>query len=237
MLAPAVGRHHAAGALRHVRARELEVHRRRGVDLGLGGGELLRRRLLRLRSDEAPCGSLEQDATVTTQSAERTAAASFPVMRMGVRLTEGRRPLRSATCDVGMARVGDDHGGTTRHLTKEHEPMALLGVILMLVGAGAGVVTYLATHAAAGTIAVSAFGFTRNATALELVVYGAVAVLLFALGWALVSAAARRRVRVRREEQGGCPPHRGRGERRGRSPRPRAPAPGGEPARRGPAPP
>ena len=77
--------------------------------------------------------------------------------------------------------------------------MALLGVILMLVGAGAGVVTYLATHAAAGTVAVSAFGFTRNATALELVIYGAVAVLLFALGWALVSAAARRRVRVRRE--------------------------------------
>src|SRR6476619_3369985 len=77
--------------------------------------------------------------------------------------------------------------------------MALLGVILMLAGAGAGVVTYLATHAAAGTIAVSAFGFTRNATALEVAIYGAVAVLLFALGWALVSAAARRRVRVRRE--------------------------------------
>ena len=79
--------------------------------------------------------------------------------------------------------------------------MALLGVILMLLGAGAGVVTYLATHAAAGTIAISAFGFTRNATALELAVYGAVAVLLFALGWALVSAAARRRVRVRRENK------------------------------------
>ena len=79
--------------------------------------------------------------------------------------------------------------------------MALLGVILMLVGAGAGVVTYLATHAAAGTIAVSAFGFTRNATALELALYGAVAVLLFALGWALASAAARRRVRARRENK------------------------------------
>lgn len=79
--------------------------------------------------------------------------------------------------------------------------MALLGVILLLIGAGAGVVTYLATHAAAGTVAVSAFGFTRNATPLELAIYGAVAVLLFALGWAMISAAARRRVRVRREEK------------------------------------
>jgi membrane protein implicated in regulation of membrane protease activity len=82
---------------------------------------------------------------------------------------------------------------------KEHEPMALLGVILLLVGVGAGVVAYLATHAASGTVAVAAFGFTRNATPFELVVYGAVAVLLFALGWAMVSAAARRRARLRRE--------------------------------------
>ncbi|GAA2480765.1 hypothetical protein [Terrabacter carboxydivorans] len=79
--------------------------------------------------------------------------------------------------------------------------MALLGLILLLVGAGAGVVTYLATHAAAGTVAVSAFGFTRNATPFELVLYGAVAVLLFAIGWAMVAAAARRRARVRREEK------------------------------------
>jgi len=79
--------------------------------------------------------------------------------------------------------------------------MALLGVILLLVGVGAGVVAYLATHAASGTVAVAAFGFTRNATPLELVVYGAVAVLLFALGWALVSAAARRRARLRRQDK------------------------------------
>src|SRR4051795_5410757 len=99
--------------------------------------------------------------------------------------------------NVGMARVGDDHGGATRHLTKEREPMALLGVILLLVGAGVGVVAYLATHAAPGTVAVTAFGFSRNATPLELVIYGAVAVLLFAIGWAMISAAARRRARLR----------------------------------------
>ena len=52
--------------------------------------------------DEAPCGSLEQDATVTTQSPERTAAASFPVMRMGVRLTEGAAPFgRARRCGYG----------------------------------------------------------------------------------------------------------------------------------------
>lgn len=80
--------------------------------------------------------------------------------------------------------------------------MALLGVILLLLGAGAGVVAYLATRGEAGTVAVTAFGFSRNATAVELMLYGAVTVLLFALGWALLSAAARRRVRQRREEKG-----------------------------------
>jgi len=79
--------------------------------------------------------------------------------------------------------------------------MALLGVILLLLGAVVAVVTYLATHAAAGTVTVSAFGFSRNATPLELAIYGAAAVLLIALGWALLSAAARRRVRRRREEK------------------------------------
>ena len=79
--------------------------------------------------------------------------------------------------------------------------MALLGVILLLLGAGAGVVAYLATRGQAGTVAVTAFGFSRNATPVELMLYGAVTVLLFALGWALLSAAARRRVRQRREEK------------------------------------
>jgi hypothetical protein len=79
--------------------------------------------------------------------------------------------------------------------------MALLGIILLLLGAGAGVVTWLATRAASGTVAVSAAGFSRNATPLELALYGAVAVLLFALGWALVSAAARRRARANREKK------------------------------------
>ena len=79
--------------------------------------------------------------------------------------------------------------------------MALLGVILLLAGAGAGVVAYLATRAAAGPITVTAFGFSHDASPFELVLYGAVAVLLFAIGWALLSAAARRRARLRREDR------------------------------------
>ena len=79
--------------------------------------------------------------------------------------------------------------------------MALLGVILLLAGAGAGVVAYLATRGAAGAVTVTAFGFSRDASPIELVLYGAVAVLLFALGWALLSASARRRARLRREER------------------------------------
>ena len=79
--------------------------------------------------------------------------------------------------------------------------MALLGVILLLAGIGAGAFAYIGTHAATGTTTVTAFGFSRSATPLELVAYGAVAVLLFALGWALLSASARRRARLRRDER------------------------------------
>ena len=79
--------------------------------------------------------------------------------------------------------------------------MVLLGVILLLLGAGAGVVAYLATRAAAGPITVTAFGLSRAASPFELVLYGAVAMLLVALGWALMSAAARRRARLRREDK------------------------------------
>jgi hypothetical protein len=82
--------------------------------------------------------------------------------------------------------------------------MALLGVILLLAGIGAGVFSYVGTHGASGTTAVTAFGFSREATPLELVAYGAIAVLLFAVGWALLAASARRRARMRREQREGA---------------------------------
>jgi|SRR6478735_6365722 len=79
--------------------------------------------------------------------------------------------------------------------------MALVGVILLLIGAGAAVVTYIGAQAAGGTIALSALGFSRTVSPLELAIYAGAAVLLIALGWALLSAAARRRVRARREQK------------------------------------
>ncbi|MGW5241096.1 hypothetical protein ACWEOW_19355 [Monashia sp. NPDC004114] len=79
--------------------------------------------------------------------------------------------------------------------------MALLGVILLLAGIGAGVYAYVGTHALTATTTVTAFGFSREATPLELVGYGVLAMLLFALGWALLTASARRRARARRLER------------------------------------
>jgi hypothetical protein len=81
--------------------------------------------------------------------------------------------------------------------------MALLGVILLLAGIGAGIYAYVGTHAVTTTTTVSALGFSREATPLELVVLGALAMLLFAVGWALLSASARRRARARRLEREG----------------------------------
>ena len=79
--------------------------------------------------------------------------------------------------------------------------MILLGIVLLLIGIGAGAVTYLATAHRSGTISVAAFGFTRTAGALELAAYGLVAALLFCLGWALFAAGLRRRGRVKRDER------------------------------------
>ncbi|EWT01273.1 hypothetical protein N865_05555 [Intrasporangium oryzae NRRL B-24470] len=79
--------------------------------------------------------------------------------------------------------------------------MTLLGLVLILAGAALGVLAVAATSGHAGTITVSALGFSREAHALELVIVGAAATLLVCLGWALVSAAMRRRARVRREDR------------------------------------
>ena len=79
--------------------------------------------------------------------------------------------------------------------------MPLLGVILLLIGAGAAVVTYVGASAATSTVALTAFGFTRTVSPLELAAYGAAAVLLLALGWALLAASARRRAKARRADK------------------------------------
>lgn len=79
--------------------------------------------------------------------------------------------------------------------------MVLVGIILLLLGAGLGTAVFLGARDATGTIPIEALGFSRDAHPLELVVLGAVAMLLLALGWALVAGAARRRARIRRDER------------------------------------
>lgn len=79
--------------------------------------------------------------------------------------------------------------------------MILLGLILLLAGVGAATLAFMATSGQPGTIEVEALGFTRQVSALELVVLGAAATLLVCLGWAAVAASTRRRARLRREER------------------------------------
>ncbi|MEP7332689.1 MAG: hypothetical protein ABI692_11410 [Terracoccus sp.] len=79
--------------------------------------------------------------------------------------------------------------------------MILLGIVVLLIGVGAGAVTYVATTGRNATIAVEALGFTRTASAIELAAYGLVAALVFCLGWALIAAGLRRRGRVKRDDR------------------------------------
>lgn len=79
--------------------------------------------------------------------------------------------------------------------------MVVLGVILLLLGAGGGALAVIGARNGSGQVVVEALGFTRQAGALELIAYGVAAALLFCLGWALVAAAARRRSRLKREER------------------------------------
>ncbi|MDC5696760.1 hypothetical protein OO014_05780 [Intrasporangium calvum] len=79
--------------------------------------------------------------------------------------------------------------------------MVLLGLALLLLGVGLGTAAYLGVRDETGTVTLEALGFSRDAQPLELLLLGAAAMLLFALGWALVAAAARRRGRFRRDER------------------------------------
>jgi hypothetical protein len=79
--------------------------------------------------------------------------------------------------------------------------MVLLGIILLLLGVAVGVVSVVAAQSSTGLVHLQAFGLQRDAHAVELCVTGALAVLLFCIGWALLAARARRRARVRRDER------------------------------------
>jgi len=79
--------------------------------------------------------------------------------------------------------------------------MVLLGLILMIVGAGVGALAFIAASDGTGTVQITALGFTRQAPPVEVFVIGVIAMLLVALGWGLLAASARRRARARREER------------------------------------
>lgn len=79
--------------------------------------------------------------------------------------------------------------------------MILLGLTLLLVGAGVSTITFLATSNQTERIHISASGFARDASALELSLLGAAAAFILCAGWAYIAAAARRRARLRREDE------------------------------------
>jgi hypothetical protein len=79
--------------------------------------------------------------------------------------------------------------------------MILLGLIVMLAGAGLGAATVLASRGAVEAVTLSVFGFTRETGPLELLAVGALSGFVTCLGLALVLGAIRGRARRRREEE------------------------------------
>lgn len=79
--------------------------------------------------------------------------------------------------------------------------MILLGLLLLLLGAGIGTITYLAASSQSERIHIAAYGFARDANALELVLLGAGTAFVLAVGWAYVAAWLRRQARLRREDE------------------------------------
>jgi hypothetical protein len=77
----------------------------------------------------------------------------------------------------------------------------LLGLLLLLLGAGIGTITYLAASSQSERIHISAYGFARDASAIELVLLGAGTAFILAVGWAYVAASMRRRARLRIEDE------------------------------------
>lgn len=77
--------------------------------------------------------------------------------------------------------------------------MIAFGVLLILVAVGAVTVALMAPAAMSPTIEVSAVGLTVLASPLALFVGGAASVVLFLLGFGMVSRGARRTSRTRRE--------------------------------------
>lgn len=77
--------------------------------------------------------------------------------------------------------------------------MIVLGIILILLAAGAATFAAIATGAATQAVELSAVGMSVTLTPLALFVSGAVALLLLVLGLWLVARGTRRKAQTRRE--------------------------------------
>lgn len=77
--------------------------------------------------------------------------------------------------------------------------MIVFGLLLILIAAGAAVFAVMAPAGTVQTIELSALGVTVSASPLAMFVAGALAVLLFTVGLALINRGARRRSSSRKE--------------------------------------
>ena len=77
--------------------------------------------------------------------------------------------------------------------------MIVIGVLLVLIAAGAVALVLMAPAAMSNAIELTAIGVTVNASPLALFVAGAVSLALFALGFPMITQGIRRKARTRKE--------------------------------------
>ena len=80
--------------------------------------------------------------------------------------------------------------------------MVVIGVLLVLIAAGAVALVLMAPDATTTVIELSAIGITVNATPLALFVGGAVSLALFGLGFPMITQGIRRKAKRRKELHG-----------------------------------
>ena len=77
--------------------------------------------------------------------------------------------------------------------------MIVIGVLLVVIAAGAVALVLMAPDAMTNAIEVPAFGLVVNATPLALFVGGAISLALFALGFPMITQGIRRKAKRRKE--------------------------------------
>ena len=77
--------------------------------------------------------------------------------------------------------------------------MIVIGVLLVVIGAGAVALVLMAPAAMSNTIELAAIGVTVKASPLALFVAGAVSLALFGLGFPMITQGTRRKAKTRKE--------------------------------------